>query len=83
MAGESWVDLTQQLTIKIRDLQQESDRLRALIVKAEWSMGDDNGEDCLCPWCGGLAPGNDSHGIPRDGVHGSDCPAFSAPGVPR
>ena len=55
-------------------LLAEVARLRGLIAQAEWQAEDGSDHDASCPWCRQFA---------FLGRHATDCPAFSAPGVPR
>lgn len=74
----SWnaVDEIAKYNEVIDELQSEIERLRKLILEAEYSGKYER----WCPWC---APdGYDDSFIPT-GEHSRACPAFSGPGVVR
>lgn len=54
----------------VKPLESDINRLRALILQAEWSAEHSHGDDSVCPWC---------RGMKRDG-HYATCPAFTSVG---
>jgi hypothetical protein len=63
--------------LALSDARSETERLRGLILKAEWEGNTSRDPEPACPWCGA-----DKFGTPRE-THQPDCPAFSAAGVVR
>jgi hypothetical protein len=62
---------------RVLSLFDDRERLRELILKAEWEGNTSRDPEPACPWCEA-----DKFGTPRE-THQPDCPAFSAAGVVR
>ncbi len=56
----------------------EIERLRGLVLAAEWTGTTPNGTFTACQWCGAWAPIHNANNRHRD-----ECPAFSENGVVR